>query len=78
MLAFALSKQGLPSQALDHYHQAIAMGEKGDQVVLLVVYVSLVSARGNVSTRAAHSLVNRLMRNISQVSSSHGSSIDHY
>ncbi|KAF4690243.1 Anaphase-promoting complex subunit, partial [Perkinsus olseni] len=51
MLAFVLSKQGRPSQAIDHYHQAIGIGEK---------------ARGNVSTRAAHSLVNRLMRNISR------------
>ncbi|KAF4651731.1 anaphase promoting complex subunit cdc16, partial [Perkinsus olseni] len=29
MLAFVLSKQGRPSQAIDHYHQAIGIGEKG-------------------------------------------------
>ncbi|KAF4650618.1 Anaphase-promoting complex subunit, partial [Perkinsus olseni] len=28
MLAFVLSKQGRPSQAIDHYHQAIGIGEK--------------------------------------------------
>ncbi|KAF4649746.1 Anaphase-promoting complex subunit, partial [Perkinsus chesapeaki] len=51
LLAFVLSKRGYSAQAIDNYHQAIGIGDK---------------AQGSVSTRAAHSLVNRLMRDLSQ------------